>query len=88
MGYRTYPAAIAVQFVAIGRLQGLTSSAKNQYVEDRLLRATDAIVNRRHDHHISIFLVGSPKTQSRRPSQQSRKMLLDWSERWCLPART
>ncbi len=49
MGENTYPASTAIRLVAVGRMQRRAEHAKNLFVEDRLLRATDAIVGRRRD---------------------------------------
>jgi len=41
MGDNTYPASVAIQLIAIGRLQRQASRAKTLFGEDRLMRAAD-----------------------------------------------
>jgi len=50
MGDNTYPASVAVLFVAIGRLQRRASRAKTLFVEDRLVCAADAALLGRLSH--------------------------------------
>jgi FixJ family two-component response regulator len=53
MGDNTYPASVAILFIAIGRLQRKAHRAKTLFVEDRLMRAADAalIQDRGNGHY-------------------------------------
>jgi hypothetical protein len=46
MGVNTYPTSVAIQLVAIGRLQHQADSAKNLFLEDRRIRAADSILRK------------------------------------------
>jgi len=50
MGDNTYPASVAILFIAIGRSQRQAGRAKTLFVEDRLMRAADVVLLHRQEN--------------------------------------